>query len=96
MPRYALIWMPEGRLIVHVDAPNERAARRQAPRPYARYLGEIAVIPVDPPLPAPPDPEDTDVLAAVQDARNRAATPALNDRDETPEDREIDDRPRTS
>jgi hypothetical protein len=52
MPRYALVWSPEGRVIAHVDAPNERAALRQAPHPYRKYLGEIYVI-------ASPDPDES-------------------------------------
>lgn len=54
MPRYALMWSPEGRTIAQVDAPNERAALRQTPKPYRKYLGEIYVIPLDP---DPPEPE---------------------------------------
>ena len=40
---YRLIWSPEGRTIATVLATSEKAARRQAPAPYRKYLGEIAV-----------------------------------------------------
>lgn len=46
MPSYELIWSPEGRIIAHVDAPNERGALRQTPLPYRKFLGEVAVIEV--------------------------------------------------
>ncbi len=41
MNTYHLIWSPEGRCIATVQAMNERAAIRKAPKPYRKYLGEI-------------------------------------------------------
>ena len=38
---YRLYWSPEGRLIAEVQARSERAAKRKAPLPYRRFLGEI-------------------------------------------------------
>ena len=41
-PRYTLYWSPEGRPIATgVEARSARAAKRKAPHPYRRYLGEI-------------------------------------------------------
>jgi hypothetical protein len=36
--------MPEGRKIATVEAKDIRNARRKAPQPYRRYLGEINVV----------------------------------------------------
>jgi uncharacterized membrane protein YjjP (DUF1212 family) len=41
---YELYWMPEGRKIATVEAKDIRNARRKAPQPYRRYLGEINVV----------------------------------------------------
>lgn len=41
MNTYRLYWSPEGRQIATVQAMNERAAIRKAPKPYRKYLGEI-------------------------------------------------------
>lgn len=38
---YRLVWSPTGQTIGHVNAPNAKAARRAAPMPYRRFLGEI-------------------------------------------------------
>ena len=43
MKTYRLIWSPEGREIAVVEARTPRAARRKAPKPYRKYLGEIYV-----------------------------------------------------
>lgn len=43
MPRFQLYWAPEGKPIGVVCAKDARSARRMAPRPYRRYLGEIGV-----------------------------------------------------
>lgn len=40
---YKLYWSPEGRCIATVTAKDVRSARRKAPQPYRRYLGEIYV-----------------------------------------------------
>lgn len=41
MNTYKLYWAPEGKLIATVKARTESAARRKAPQPYRKYLGEI-------------------------------------------------------
>lgn len=42
--KWRLVWMPEGREIAaSIEARNAREARRKAPRPYRKYLGEIYV-----------------------------------------------------
>ena len=41
MKTWTLFWAPEGRPIAVVQAKTARAARRKAPMPYRRYLGEI-------------------------------------------------------
>jgi hypothetical protein len=43
MKTWTLFWAPEGRPIAVVQAKTARAARRKAPMPYRRYLGEIWV-----------------------------------------------------
>ncbi len=40
---YRLIWSPEGKSIGIVQAKDVSAARRKAPKPYRKYLGEIGV-----------------------------------------------------
>lgn len=45
--KYNLYWAPEGRIIATVEAANPRQARRKAPQPYRKYLGEIYVEPVE-------------------------------------------------
>lgn len=40
---YALFWSPEGRKIAIVTASGFSEARRKAPKPYRKYLGEIGV-----------------------------------------------------
>lgn len=40
---YRLTWAPEGKPIGVVEAEDPSAARRLAPQPYRRYLGEIGV-----------------------------------------------------
>lgn len=42
-PLWQLYWVPEGRPIARVCARDESAARRKAPQPYRKYLGEIGV-----------------------------------------------------
>lgn len=45
-PIFDLIWAPEGRRIVEgVIAKDARAAIRQAPKPYRKFLGEIRAEP---------------------------------------------------
>lgn len=46
--QWALFWSPEGKRIAVVSAPNERLAKRKAPKPYRKYLGEIYVEPFPP------------------------------------------------
>lgn len=43
MNTYRLIWSPEGKTIAVVEAKDVKSARRKAPKPYRKYLGEIAV-----------------------------------------------------
>jgi len=43
LPLWQLYWMPEGRPIARVCARDESKARRMAPQPYRKYLGEIGV-----------------------------------------------------
>lgn len=38
---YYLIWAPDGKQIAVVQAHTPGAARRKAPQPYRKYLGEI-------------------------------------------------------
>lgn len=51
MKRWRLFWSPEGRVIATVDAMTERAARRKAPLPYRKYLGEIYAMEITDALP---------------------------------------------
>ena len=44
MNTYKLIWSPEGRVIATVQAKSERAAKRKAPKPYRKFLGEIYAV----------------------------------------------------
>lgn len=43
-PTYGVYWSPEGKKIATVQARTERAARRKAPRPYRKYLGEVYAV----------------------------------------------------
>lgn len=43
LPLWQLDWAPEGRPIGRVRARDEFKARRMAPQPYRKYLGEIGV-----------------------------------------------------
>ena len=43
MKTYKLFWAPEGRCIATVRALTMTHARRMAPMPYRRFLGEIWV-----------------------------------------------------
>lgn len=43
LPLWQLYWAPEGRPLCQVRARDKRAARRMAPQPYRKYLGEIGV-----------------------------------------------------
>jgi hypothetical protein len=38
---FHLYWSPEGKRIATVKAKDQRAAKRKAPKPYRKYLGEI-------------------------------------------------------
>lgn len=40
---YKVFWSPEGRCIATVTARSTREAKRKAPQPYRRYLGELYV-----------------------------------------------------
>lgn len=46
LPLWQLYWSPEGKPIGRVRARDESSARRKAPQPYRKYLGEIGVEPV--------------------------------------------------
>ena len=43
MKTWILTWAPEGRDIATVQARTASAARRKAPAPYRKFLGEIGV-----------------------------------------------------
>jgi hypothetical protein len=43
MNTYRLIWAPGGKTIAVVEAKDIKSARRRAPKPYRKYLGEIGV-----------------------------------------------------
>ena len=43
MEMYDLIWAPSATFIATVSAKTPRAARRKAPYPYRKYLGDIIV-----------------------------------------------------
>ena len=45
---FALYWMPEGKRIATVRAASSAEARKMAPKPYRKFLGEIATGVVDP------------------------------------------------
>jgi hypothetical protein len=47
MHTYELYWAPEGKLIATVKARTEVAAKRKAPRPYRKYIGEIYAKQID-------------------------------------------------
>lgn len=41
LKRFEVRWAPTGALLVTVRAIDEREARRAAPMPYRKYLGEV-------------------------------------------------------
>lgn len=41
LKRYRLVWSLEGRTICEVKARDASSAKRKAPKPYKKYLGEI-------------------------------------------------------
>ena len=41
MPKYNIVWSPEGRTIATVDASSVADARKQTPMPYRQYMGEV-------------------------------------------------------
>lgn len=43
-PVWNLFWAPEGKKIATVTATTEREARRRAPMPYRKFLGEIYAV----------------------------------------------------
>jgi hypothetical protein len=43
---FDIFWAPEGRCIETVDAKTAHAAKRKAPKPFRKYLGEIYVVTV--------------------------------------------------
>lgn len=43
---YDIYWSPEGRVIARVTAASEFSAKRKAPQPYRRHLGELYAVPV--------------------------------------------------
>lgn len=44
--KFKLYWSPEGKYIATVEAKDIRSAKRKAPKPYRKYLGEIYAIAV--------------------------------------------------
>jgi len=41
LPTWKLVWSPEGKTIAIVRARTADAAKRKAPMPYRKYLGEL-------------------------------------------------------
>lgn len=41
---FNVVWSPEGRVIATVEASSARAACRQAPLPYRKFLGELYAV----------------------------------------------------
>jgi hypothetical protein len=41
--KYRLTWAPEGKTIAIVEAKDAKSARKMAPQPYRKYLGEVGV-----------------------------------------------------
>lgn len=41
MNTYKLFWSPEGKQIATVKAESSAKARRMAPKPYRKFLGEV-------------------------------------------------------
>ena len=41
--KFKLVWAPEGKTLAIVDVKDEKAARKMAPLPYAKFVGEISV-----------------------------------------------------
>lgn len=41
MKKWKLFWAPEGKQIAVVEAEDESVAKKKAPQPYRKYLGEI-------------------------------------------------------
>lgn len=46
MQTWRIFWSPEGRCIAEVQASSARDAKRQTPRPYRQFMGEVYVAPV--------------------------------------------------
>lgn len=46
MNTFDVYWAPEGRLLVTVEANGIARAKRMAPPPYRKYLGELYVLEV--------------------------------------------------
>jgi len=41
MKTYELVWSPTGQTIATVSASTAKSAKRQAPKPYSKFKGEI-------------------------------------------------------
>lgn len=41
MPKFKLVWSPEGRTIDTVQAKDAKAAIKKTPAPYSKYKGEV-------------------------------------------------------
>lgn len=46
MKVFELFWSPEGKKIATVKATSAHAAKRKAPKPYKKYLGEVYAVEV--------------------------------------------------
>lgn len=46
MTQFRIYWAPEGKTLAIVEAPDASAARRMAPMPYRKYLGEVGAVQV--------------------------------------------------
>lgn len=44
MEKWLIIWSPEGRPIAAVFAKDAKDAKRQAPAPYSKRMGEVYVM----------------------------------------------------
>ena len=47
MKTWKLVWSPTGQQIAIVQAKTMKAAKRKAPKPYKRFLGEIYAVAVE-------------------------------------------------
>jgi hypothetical protein len=46
MKTFDVVWAPEGRIVRTVEAKDSARAKRLAPQPYRKFLGEVYVLEV--------------------------------------------------